>query len=503
MTLDELDLDLAWKRVVNDSKNQFVPDFLDLKDYERNLSDNLKNLKSRLTADYEPLIPLIIDQPKKNFSLRPGLAINIEDRIIYQALVDFIAPEIEPHLSDCVYSYRLSNKPKKYFFKKQTDQWLFFRDARRKCYLEEGYSYLLETDITAFYEHISHNKLIENLRDYITDEEILRSLEKLIGHWSRYTGIQGMGLPQNSDPSHFLSNFYLKYIDDTISRETSVDCKFLRFADDMCIFTRSKVDAKRILKILVRNLRKLHLNIQDKKTEIFDATQIEKSIDEKQDIIEAINYGIDYETSTIEPTSFEELVKLFEETINSDTFNKNHFKFCLNKFKKVKSDRAVDYLLKNLIESPDSAKLFIEYLSLFINDSDKIKNIISNFLSDPTSNIYEWQEMWFIILLMKANKLNKNQLNLIRKTVEDRNKHWASRAFAILTLGKHGDASDREYIKGQYLNETDIFLKKGILIACHKMNKAERNLFYRDALKEKNPELNRLIDYLKSVASIC
>jgi len=63
MTLEELDLDFAWKRVVYDSKNQFVPDFLNLKEYERNLSENLKNLKLRLKADFEPKKPLTIDQP--------------------------------------------------------------------------------------------------------------------------------------------------------------------------------------------------------------------------------------------------------------------------------------------------------------------------------------------------------------------------------------------------------------------------------------------------------
>ncbi len=92
MPLNDLDLDLAWKRAFVDSKKQFVPDYLDLKDYKRNLDDNLENLRSRLTIGFRPQVPLTIDQPKSNFSLRPGLVINIEDRIVYQALVDFISP---------------------------------------------------------------------------------------------------------------------------------------------------------------------------------------------------------------------------------------------------------------------------------------------------------------------------------------------------------------------------------------------------------------------------
>ncbi|VVB86198.1 Reverse transcriptase (RNA-dependent DNA polymerase) [uncultured archaeon] len=497
MPLKSLNLNLAWKRVHVDSKKQFVPDLLYLKDYERDLKINLDNLKARLSSDFHPQAPMTIDQPKSNFSLRPGLAINIEDRIVYQALVDYIAPIIDPKLSDSVYSFRLSTKPNdQYFFKNQVHQWKFYREERRKCYVEEGYTYLLQTDITAFFEHISHTILIEKLEEFINDDEILKVLKAIIADWSGYIGLHGLGLPQNSAPSSFLSNFYLKYVDDMILSET-LDCRYLRFADDISIFTRSKGDAKKILKVLVQILRVLHLNIQDKKTKIFDKTEIEELIDEKQDIIQAIDYGI--EGDTIDPIKFDDLVKLFEETIkNADDFNKTHFNFCITRFKKINSDYAVDYLLEKLEDMPHSANIFVDYLTLFINDSNKIKNAISNFLANPETNIYEWQEMWFLIVLREAAALNKTQLNLVRRILKDRNKHWATRTFAFLALGKHGDESDREYIKTQYINEDNIFVKKAILIGCHKMNKKERNLFYETMVKEKYPELNRLVDYLKS-----
>ena len=496
MTIDVLDLNLGWRRVVKVSKKQFVPDLLSLKDYNHNLNDNLNKLKSSLSVDYQPHKHFFIDQPKANFSLRPGLVINVEDRIIYQAIIDYIAPIVDPHLSNSVYSYRLSDKYKDpYFFKNQVHQWKFYREARRKYYVEEGYTYLLETDIAAFFEHISHKILIEKLKEYIQDEEILHLLKNFISYWSSHN-IQGMGLPQNSIPSSFLGNFYLKYIDDIILRE-DIDCKYSRFADDISIFTRNKGDLKKILKILVQELRKLNLNIQDKKTKMYEKTEIENLIDDKQDIIQAIEYGID--NSSINPMNFKELTNLFKSTINNpDKFNKTHFNFCITRFKKIKNDYAVDFILSNLEAIPQSSDLLIIYLRLFIDTSDKIKKSISYFLSNPEVNIYEWQEMWFLILLLKAKNLNKSQISLIRKISKDRNKHWAVRTYAILTLGKHGDESDREYIKIQYVNEENIYVKKAILIACHKINKSERNFFYNIASKENNLEINRTIDFLKS-----
>ncbi len=290
MPLNSLNLNLAWKRVQKDSKKQFVPDLLELEDYERDVKKNLENLKARISPDFRPQAPLTIDQPKSNFSLRPGLAINIEDRIVYQALVDNIAPIIDPKLSESVYSFRLSDKSNDpYFFKNQVHQWKFYTEERRRCYVEEGFTYLLQTDIAAFFEHISHTILIEKLEEFIDEKEILKVLKNIIGDLSGHIGLHGVGLPQNSAPSSFLSNFYLKYIDDMILGE-SIDCRYLRFADDISIFTRSKGDAKKILKVIVRNLRFLHLNIQEKKTKIHDKTEIEDFIDEKQDIIRAIDY---------------------------------------------------------------------------------------------------------------------------------------------------------------------------------------------------------------------
>lgn len=504
MPLNDLDLDLAWRRTVIDSKKQFVPDYLDLKDYKSNLDENLENLRSKLTIDFRPQVPFTIDQPKTNFSLRPGLVINIEDRIVYQALVDFISPIVDPNLSDHVYSHRLSSKRNDpYFFKNPIHQWKFFLEARRKCYVEDGYTHLLQTDISTFFEHISHKILIEKLEYYIEDAEVIKVLTNLLEYWSRYTGMQGMGLPQNSAPSSFLSNFYLISLDDKILREDNIGCEYLRFADDINIFTNSNSDAKKILKILVKNLRDLYLNIQDKKTKIFENTQIEKLIDEKQDIIAAIDYGIDDENLTIEPISLDKLINLFEETIQCpDDFGKQHFNACIARFKKIKNDYAIDYILDKLVEMPDFAKSFSQYLGVFIDNSNKIKNAIASFLANSEKNIYEWQEMWFLILLGNANNLNRNQLRVVGRISRNHGKHWAARAFAILALGKHGDESDRAFIKSEYIDEGNIYIKKAIVIACHKMNRPERNLFYDTVLRENDVELNRLIGYLKSVNSL-
>jgi len=282
-------------------------------------------------------------------------------------------------------------------------------------------------------------------------------------------------------------------------REENIEFEYLRFADDINIFTNNKGDAKKILKKLIKNLRELYLNIQDKKTKIFENTQIEKLIDEKQDTIAAIDYGIDDDDLTIEPIGLDKLINLFEETIKcSDDFNKAHFNACIARFKKIKNDYAVEYILDKLEEKPDFAKPFSQYLNIFINDSNRIKNTISNFLSNSEKNIYEWQEMWFLILLENADNLNKNQLKLVRRISKDHNKHWAARAFAVIALGKHGDESDRAYIKSEYTDEGNIYIKKAILIASHKMNKPERNLFYDTVLRENNSELNRLLSYLKS-----
>lgn len=81
-----LNLDLAWRRVLKDQHNDFIPDFIKYKDFELNLKDSLERIRNSFDNNYTLSDLLDIDVPKQNFVLRTGANQKIGDRIVYEAI---------------------------------------------------------------------------------------------------------------------------------------------------------------------------------------------------------------------------------------------------------------------------------------------------------------------------------------------------------------------------------------------------------------------------------
>lgn len=161
---DHLDLHKAYKRVQQDKRDDTLPDVVNYRDYERLLKENLEILKSQIEnpKHYLTKAPAYIEIPKKGFTLRPVAAPKIDDRILYQAIADLLSPHFQPER--CVYSNVLSRdlNPSRMFLP-GVDLWLKFQGGVEIFCAK--YPYVVETDITAYFEHISHKLLNNRIQD--------------------------------------------------------------------------------------------------------------------------------------------------------------------------------------------------------------------------------------------------------------------------------------------------------------------------------------------------
>lgn len=233
MSLDEiLDFERAFRRVMQDKHDDTWPDVLGYRDYGRSLEDNVESLKLRVNkpSSYIASLPLGIDLPKKGFTLRPGVVPLIDDRLVYQAIADFLSPYFRTET--CVYSNRPSYDPKSSrMFVPGVGLWLEFQsDVEKYC---NAYPYVVETDITAYFEHIGHDLLLHRLDDLFlpcVDKQTLRETKKLLSRlWKRWSrGASRYGIPQVNDASSFFANLYLDELDKWMLRH---DYVFLRYVD--------------------------------------------------------------------------------------------------------------------------------------------------------------------------------------------------------------------------------------------------------------------------------
>jgi len=492
-----LDLELAWKRVKNDQYNDLLPDILELRDVEYDIKTTLSNLREQLDRGYQPSDGLDIDVPKKAYTLRPACSMIPEDRIIYQSVVDFISHKVEQPPSDACFSYRLNSNPKSSrIFQFWREQWLEMRKKMREAYAN-GYCCLLKTDIAAYFEQIDHDIFIKNvLNGKVKEGQVIYLLSKLLRKWA-VSEARYIGIPQGCDGSSYIGNLYLRDVDKIMVRG---GFKYFRYSDEIRILTKDKREARKAINALTHELRRLHLNLQDAKTDIItDPKKIAEEIGtEEDDKTRTFDYEFERRRKTGKAEeSEEEIIKEYNKVTRNGRarhIDISKFKWCVNKLYSVRSDKALGFILKRLSELPFLADSFFQYLGLFAKKK-RVKDAIIAFLGSE-DNIYEWQEMWLLFALSKAKKIDDKHLQVLRSIITNKEKDWTSRAAAIFALGKLGDDTDRKWLRDLYRDGDNDYLKRAIMVSVHNLPKSVRNSFYSE-VEDASYNASRLVKYLK------
>lgn len=492
-----LNLELAWKRVRSDQYNDLLPDILELRDVDYDIKATLDNLRNQLDKGYQPSDALPIDVPKKAYTLRPGCNMIPEDRIAYQAVMDFISRKVEQPPSDACFSYRLNPNPKSSrMFRFWREQWLEMRRKMRETYAN-GYCCLLKTDIAAYFEQIDLDIFKRDvLNGKVKEGQVINVLGKLLRKWA-VSQIKHIGIPQGCDASSYIGNLYLRDIDKIMVKK---GFKYFRYSDEICILTKGKPEARKAINALTHELRKLHLNLQDAKTDIItDPKKIAEEIGTEEDD-KTRDFDYEFERKREKgktEESEEEIIKEYNKVTRNGRardIDISKFKWCVNKLRSVGSDRALGFILKRLTELPFLADLFFQYLGLFANKK-RVKDEITAFL-DSEDNIYEWQEMWLLFALSKAKKLDDKHLQTLRTIIMKKEKDWTSRAAAIFALSKLGDDTDRKWLIDLYRDEDNDYVKRAIAVSIHSLPKSVRNKFYSE-IEDDSYNVTRLVKYLK------
>ena len=150
-----LDIEKAMKRTKLDIKDDWFQDPLKYDDI-LNIENILNKINNKLIKNaqgenigYKAGFALHIDIPKPGFTSRYSTEIDIIDRVFCQALIDFIAEDLDALHSNRIYSHRLNKErtDEKYFFRYPVEEWKkFINDTALE--LGADNNVLLLTDLT-------------------------------------------------------------------------------------------------------------------------------------------------------------------------------------------------------------------------------------------------------------------------------------------------------------------------------------------------------------------
>jgi RNA-directed DNA polymerase len=257
--IDELDFKKAFDRVKHDSRFDFLQFPVEINIFEEYYEDNINYLKETINQGTYSIKSLRkIWVPKSGFFLRPGSIPYLEDRILFQAIVDRIAPELEnllpPFEQQIVFSSRLSQDPQsKSMFRNLRNLWLQFQ-AKAVAYCEEPNThYVLESDIASYFENIDLRLLADTLDSSGLSPKYIDVIQQILQKWANG---RTRGLPQMLAPCTLLGNVYLSQVDKNMSL---YGYKYIRYVDDMRVFVSSEIELRKALLDLTEELKNCYL----------------------------------------------------------------------------------------------------------------------------------------------------------------------------------------------------------------------------------------------------
>jgi len=234
------------------------------KEYEANLEENLEILHKRLKeGKYKapPVVRVWIEEEDKR---RPIGKPTFEDKIVQRAVVMILEAIYEQDFYDYSHGYRKGHSPHQ-----------ALKQVWDKC-REINVNWIIDADVSGFFDAIPHNHLREILKQRVNDGGILR----LIGKWlnagvmeEEILAYAETGSPQGGVISPMLANIYLhtvldEWYEEVVKPRLKGRSFLIRFADDFIIGCELESDARRVMEVLPKRFGRYGLSIHPQKTKL-------------------------------------------------------------------------------------------------------------------------------------------------------------------------------------------------------------------------------------------
>jgi RNA-directed DNA polymerase len=258
----------AWQRTRKDGASGI--DGQTAKEYAVNLRDNLADLLGRVRSGsyYAPPVRRVEIPKGDGKSTRPIGIPTIEDKVMQRAVVMLLEPIYEAEFKDFSFGFRPGKSAHDaidYLWKQSMGRWG-----------ESQVKWILDVDISAFFDTLDHGQLRQILDQRIRDGVVRRMIDKWLKAGVMDKGqlsYRDEGTPQGGVISPLLSNIYLhEVLDQWFESEVQPRMKgrtfLVRYADDFVIGFEHEEDARRVQEVLPKRFERYGLKLHPEKTRL-------------------------------------------------------------------------------------------------------------------------------------------------------------------------------------------------------------------------------------------
>ncbi|MBC7358773.1 MAG: group II intron reverse transcriptase/maturase [Desulfacinum sp.] len=251
-------LEAAWKQV-RANKGSAGTDHQGIGEFEVRKDEELGRLEEELSQGRykpRPIRRVYIDKPGSREKRPLGIPC-VRDRVVQSALRLVIEPIFEARFAENSYGFRPRRGCK---------------DALRRVdqAIKEGYRYVVDADIRAYFDNIDHERLMADVRESIADGRVLALIEAFL----KQDVLEAMkawtpesGTPQGAVISPLLANLYLNGLDHAMAKAGYL---MIRYADDFVVLCRSRKEAEQALELVGHQVDQRGLSLHPEKTHVVD-----------------------------------------------------------------------------------------------------------------------------------------------------------------------------------------------------------------------------------------
>jgi RNA-directed DNA polymerase len=226
----------------------------ELRDY---LGSHYQVLKEEiLGGTYTPSPVRKVEIPKPQGGTRMLGIPTVKDRLLQQAIAQWLNPKYEEEFSQHSYGFRPGRNAHQAVLQAQQ-------------YLQEGKTHIVEMDFEKFFDRVNHDRLMWSLSKKISDKRTLKLIRSYLTSGIMEDGMVSRrteGTPQGSPLSPLLSNVVLDELDKELEKRGHC---YVRYADDCSIYVRSGKSAERVLSTVTHYIEgKLKLKVNKEKTKV-------------------------------------------------------------------------------------------------------------------------------------------------------------------------------------------------------------------------------------------
>jgi len=245
----------ALKRVRQNKGSPGV-DGMTVDELPKYLVDNWETIRAQLLAGtYQRKRVREMEIPKGGGGVRKLGIPSVLDRFLQQSILQVLQPMFDPTFSEHSHGFRPGRRA---------------HDAvcAAQRYIQEGKRVVVDVDLETFFDRVNHDVLMGRLEKRIGDKRMLGLIRRYLEAGSMANGVvmeRDEGTPQGGPLSPLLANVLLDEVDKELERR---GLSFVRYADDLNVYVRSKRAGEGAMQTLRRLYAHLRLQINESKSAV-------------------------------------------------------------------------------------------------------------------------------------------------------------------------------------------------------------------------------------------